>query len=131
MIRHTPDADASTALPDARSVLAQLAGALAPPVAALAGQQAGYAVIDITCRTGSHDLALLHVVRAATLLVVLSAGFVAWRQWQAVGVEHPGDGGSRRTRTRLLAWVGVGASALFSLVVIAQWLPAFFLSPCQ
>lgn len=131
MIRQSLDADTNTGIPDARSILAQMAGILVPPVATLAGQQAGYAVIDAACRSGGQDLTLLHVVRAATLVVVLSAGLVAWRQWQTVGVEPPGDGGSRGTRIRLNAWIGVGASALFTLVVIAQWLPAFFLSPCQ
>ncbi len=125
------DADRDTSIPDARHILAQATGFLLPPIATLAGMQVAYAVVDATCRTGRQDVPAVHIVRFVTLLIVLGAGYVAWREWRSVGIEHPGDGGSRATRTRFTAWVGVFASALFSLVVIAQWLPAFFLSPCQ
>lgn len=125
------DADRDTSIPDARHILAQATGFLLPPIATLAGMQIAYAVVDATCRTGRQDVPAVHVVRFVTLLVVLGAGFVAWREWRSVGVEHPGDGGSRATRVRFTAWVGVFSAGLFSLVVIAQWLPAFFLSPCQ
>ena len=126
-----PDADTDTSIPDARHITAQLTGMLLPPLATLAGMQVAYGVVDATCRTGRHDVPAVHVVRLVTLLIVLGAGYVAWREWQSVGVAHPGDGGTRDTRTRFTAWIGVFSAALFSLVVIAQWLPAFFLSPCQ
>ena len=126
-----PDADSDTSIPDARSIAAQVTGVLLPPVATLAGMQVAYAVVDATCRTGRVSVPAVHVVRLVTLLVVLGSGYVAWREWQSAGVERPGDGGSRVTRARFTAWIGVFAAALFSLVVIAQWLPAFFLSPCQ
>lgn len=125
------DADTDTSIPDARSILAQVTGMLLPPLATLAGMQVAYAVVDATCRTGRHDVPAVHIVRLVTLLIVSGAGYVAWREWQSVGTEHPGDGGSRGTRTRLTGWIGVFSAGLFSLVVIAQWLPAFFLSPCQ
>jgi hypothetical protein len=31
---------------------------------------------------------------------------------------------------RLLGWLGIASAALFSVVVIAQWLPVFFLDMC-
>ena len=127
----TLDADSDTSIPDARRVVAQVTGILLPPLATLAGMQVAYAVVDATCRTGRHDVPAVHIVRLVTLLIVLGAGYLAWREWQSVGVEHPGDGGSRGTRTRFTAWIGVFSAGLFSLVVIAQWLPAFFLTPCQ
>lgn len=125
------DADTDTSIPDARSILAQVTGVLLPPVATLAGMQVAYAVVDATCRTGHREVPAVHIVRLATLLIVLGAGYLAWREWRSVGVEHPGDGGDRGTRTRFTAWIGVFSAGLFSLVVIAQWLPAFFLSACQ
>jgi hypothetical protein len=125
------DADRDTSIPDAPSILAQAAGFLVPPIATLAGMQVAYAVVDATCRTGRHDVPAVHIVRLVTLLIVLGSGYVAWREWRSVGVEHPGDGGTRAARTRFTAWVGVSSSALFSLVVIAQWLPAVFRSVCQ
>ena len=128
-MRRDLETDLDTSVPGARHILAQVTGVLVPPLATLAGMEASYALVGPACESGG-SLAL-HLTRLATLLIVLGAGVVAWQEWQVVGVEHPGDGGSPGTRTRFLAWIGVFASGLFSLVVIAQWLAAFFLSPCQ
>ena len=121
--------DTSTGIPDARHIVAQVAGVLVPPLATLAGMEVSYGLVGPACTSGT-TLAL-HLTRLVTLLVVLGAGLIAWREWRAVGVEHPGDGGSPGTRARFLSWVGVFAAGLFSLVVIAQWLAGLFLSPCQ
>ena len=121
--------DTDTAIPDARHIGSQVAGVLVPPLATLAGMEVSYGLVGPACSSG--DLLALHLTRLVTLLVVLGAGLLAWREWQAVGIEHPGDGGSPGTRSRFLSWVGVFAAGLFTLVVIAQWIAAFFLSPCQ
>lgn len=121
--------DCDTSIPDARRIAAQVTGVVVPPLAALAGMEVSYGLVGPACASGG-TLAL-HLTRIVTLLVVLGAGSVAWRQWRRVGIERPGDGGSPGTRTRFLSWVGVFASGLFTLVVVAQWLAAFFLSPCQ
>lgn len=121
--------DSNTGIPDARHIVAQVAGVLVPPLATLAGMEVSYGLVGPSCTSG--NTLALHLTRLVTLLVVLGAGLVAWREWRAVGVEHPGDGGGPGTRARFLSWVGVFAAGLFSLVVIAQWLAGFFLSPCQ
>ena len=128
-MRRGLETDTDTSIPDGRHILAQATGVLVPPLATLAGMEVSYGLVGPACESGG-SLAI-HVTRLVTLLIVLGAGIVAWREWQVVGVEHPGDGGSPRARTRFLAWVGVFASGLFTLVVIAQWLAAFYLSPCQ
>lgn len=121
--------DSDTGIPGARHIVAQVTGVLVPPLATLAGMEVSYGLVGPACASG--DTLALHLTRLVTLLLVLGAGLVAWREWRAVGVEHPGDGGSPGTRARFLSWVGVFAAGLFTLVVIAQWLAAFFLSPCQ
>ena len=121
--------DRDTSIPEARHITAQVAGVLVPPLATLAGMEASYALVGPACTSG--NTLALHVTRLVTLLIVVGAGLVAWREWRVVGVEHPGDGGSPGTRARFLSWVGVFAAGLFSLVVVAQWLAGFFLSPCQ
>ena len=123
------EVDSDTGIPDARHIVAQVAGVLVPPLATLAGMEVSYALVGPACASGG-SLAL-HLTRLVTLVVVVGAGLVAWREWRAVGVERPGDGGSPGTRARFLSWVGVFAAGLFTLVVIAQWLATFFLSPCQ
>jgi hypothetical protein len=126
----THAADTSTRIPDARHILAQSLGVLVPPLATLAGMQAGYAVVDKLCRSGVNPGASLHIVRAVTLLVVLGLGAMAWGQLRSVGVYEPGNAGDRTSRVRLLGWLGIASAALFSVVVIAQWLPVFFLDMC-
>ena len=123
------ETDTGTAISDAGHIAGQVAGVLVPPLATLAGMEASYALVGPACSSG-HALAL-HLTRLVTLLIVVGAGLLAWREWRAVGIEHPGDGGSPGTRGRFLSWVGVLAAGLFTLVVIAQWIAAFFLSPCQ
>ncbi|HET7601750.1 MAG TPA: hypothetical protein VFK36_01950 [Gemmatimonadales bacterium] len=126
----THAADTSTSIPDARHIVAQSLGVLLPPVAMLAGMQAGYAVVDKLCRSGTNPGSSLHVVRVVTLLVVLGAGVMAWRQLHSVGVHEPGNAGDRTSRVRLLGWLGIASAVLFAVVVIAQWLPVFFLDMC-
>lgn len=126
----THAADTSTSIPDARRIVAQSLGVLLPPLATLAGMQAGYAVVDQLCRSGTNPGWALHIVRAVTLLVVLGAGVLAWREWSSVGVREPGNAGDRTARVRLLSWLGVFSSGLFGFVVLAQWLPVFFLDMC-
>jgi hypothetical protein len=127
----THAADTRTSIPDARHIMAQALAVLGPPLATLAGMQAGYAVVDVFCRNGHNPGAALHAVRAVTLAVILGAGVLAWREWDQVGMHLPGNGGDQTARVRLLSWIGVFSAALFSFVVIAQWLPAFFLDFCQ
>ncbi|HET8633416.1 MAG TPA: hypothetical protein VFL88_04660, partial [Gemmatimonadales bacterium] len=81
-------------------------------------------------RAGTNPGWALHIVRAVTLLVVLGAGVMAWRQWSSAGVQEPGNAGDSGARVRLLGWLGVFSSALFGIVVMAQWLPVFFLDMC-
>lgn len=127
----THAADTRTRIPDARHIMAQALAVLVPPLATLAGMQAGYAVVDVFCRNGHNPGGAVHAVRAVTLAVILGAGVLAWREWDLVGMHLPGNGGDQAARARLLSWIGVFSAALFSLVVIAQWLPAFFLDFCQ
>jgi hypothetical protein len=39
--------------------------------------------------------------------------------------------GRGRWTTRFMAGLGFLTSALFALVILAQWIPSFMLSPCQ
>jgi hypothetical protein len=123
------ETDCDTGIPDARRIVAQVAGVVVPPLAVLAGMEVSYGLVGPACASGGS--VALHLTRIVTLLIVLGAGGLAWREWRRVGVERPGDGGSVGARTRFLSWVGVFASVLFALVVVAQWLAAFILTPCQ
>ena len=119
--------------PIARDDAAQILGVVGGPGALLLGLQAKYALVEIwVCKAspGAGPLTV-HLVALATLLLAAGAGLVAHRQWRGAGREDPGDLGGREGRTRALAAIGVGMSALSALVIIAQWLPQLFIQPCQ
>jgi hypothetical protein len=115
----------------ARTDVAQIVGIVGGPIALLIGLQAKYTAVQIwACKSAAGPLAV-HLAALATLLLAVGAGVVAWRQWPGAGREDPGDHGGPAGRTRVLAAFGVGMSALSALVIVAQWLPQLFISPCQ
>ena len=117
--------------PVARHDVAQVLGVVGGPLALLTGLLAKYTLVEIwACKSGAGPL-VMHVVAIATLLLVLAFGALALTQWRAAGREEPGDIPGFTGRTRMAATFGVGLSAMSAVVVIAQWLPQFFVSPCQ
>lgn len=121
--------DSRTDLPEARHIGALWTGVLLAPAAALANLMLAYLAVRGGCL---RDNPLpVHLVHAAFLLVALGGVFLAWRMWLAEGREWPGEGGGPVARSRFLAGVGLAGSALFALVIVAQWLPTFTLHPCQ
>jgi cytochrome c biogenesis factor len=121
--------DTDTAIPDRRRILGQATGVLLAPIAMLAGMEASFALTPAACESGR--TAAIHIVHGITLLLTLVGGAIALHEWRLAGVHEPGDGGSPLTRARFLGLVGVSLAAIFALVVLAQWLPSFFLLPCQ
>jgi hypothetical protein len=90
-------------------------GLLLAPAAWLASLEVGYVLVRPGCAAGT---ALpLHATHAAFLLLALGGLMVAWR--------------ARRVERDFLATLGVGTSALFALVLVAQWIPTFLIQPCQ
>jgi hypothetical protein len=121
--------DQRTEVPDARTLKALWFGLLAPPAAFLLNLEIAYALVPTACASGTE--LMLHLVHLGCLLLALAGGLVAWRTWQAAGAEWPGEGGDRVARTRFMAGSGVLGTGLFALVILAQWIPSFVLSPCQ
>ena len=100
-------------------------GILAGPLAFLLNLQLSYMLVQPACVTTHH--LILHLVPVGALLLTVSGGVSAWRNWQvesnkAAGVLPCG---------RFMAGVGLLISVLFLAVIAAQWLPNFILTPCQ
>lgn len=103
---------------------AQWFAVVAPPLAWAAQQQLAYQWVPSACTTGA--TAPLHLVHAAALLVTISAGIVAWRErGRQPAAEPPAP-----ERHRFVTLFGVLTSGLFTLVILAQWLPQWFFGPC-
>ena len=112
-----------------RALVALWAAVLAGPILLLLSQETKYALVGWACRSG-HEL-IMHLLAAATLVLVLLAMLVSAHRWRSSGGSKPTDGGDVETRDRFLASVGLMLGALSALVVFAQWLPDLFLSPCH
>jgi hypothetical protein len=77
-----------------------------------------YALATPTCATQREQL--MHVVAALCLLAAAACTVLAWRSWTAAATPH------RRFR----AQVALGTGALSCLVIVALWIPPWWLSPC-
>jgi hypothetical protein len=114
-----------------RADVALVVGVVGGPLAVLLGLQGKYTVAQLwACGSGIGAVAV-HLVALATLLLAAGCGVLAHRQWRGAGREDPGDLDGREGRTRVLAAIGVGMSALSALFIVSQWLPQLFIHPCQ
>jgi hypothetical protein len=91
--------------------------------------QVGYVLVPWSCTT--RDRVWLHVV---DLLAVVLAAIGTWAAWRVHALaESPArnDDGGVVPRTRFLGVVGLGISATFVLLLLAQAIEGISLSPCQ
>jgi uncharacterized membrane protein YidH (DUF202 family) len=104
-------------------------GLLIAPVAFLANLEIAYALVSTAC--GSRTTLPLHLVNAASLVLALVGGLMAWRTWNEVGRAWPDGEPGPIGRSRFLASVGLMLTGICVLVILAQWTAVFLLDPCQ
>lgn len=118
-----------TDVPDARQIRALWVGLLLAPGAFLINLEVAYALVPTAC--SSRTELPVHLVHLACLLLTLYGLLTAWRCWTATGATWPGEDGDPLARSRFMAGIGLMVSAMFLLVIVAQWIPSFVLDPCQ
>jgi hypothetical protein len=74
---------------------------------------------------------ILHLVPGGALLLTVSGGVSAWWHWQRTEQAESSMAGGALSCSRFMGVMGLLTSGLFILVIVAQWLPNFILSPCQ
>jgi hypothetical protein len=121
--------DPRTDVPDRAEIRALWAGFLLAPAAFLLNLEVAYALVPTAC--SSHNRLLVHLVHLACLLIAATGFVFALRVWRARGETWPGEEGGRVGRSRFMSGLGLLLSTLFALVILAQWIPSFVLSPCQ
>jgi hypothetical protein len=98
------------------------------PLAWAVNLQVNYAVSALGCTTGW--LVVMHLVTVAALAAAGTGAWISWKNWQAAG-DGPEHDGTRRGRSRFLAWSGLLFSGYFGLAILAQWIPTFVIEPCR
>ena len=112
-----------------RGAIPVWAGFIGAPLLWMSHLTLTYMLVPWVCTTQKHWVG--HLV---TLL--FAAGgvwfcYLCWREWRHVGGGEPGSGEDPPVgRTRFAAVIGLLSSALFTLIIIAEHIPAFILNPC-
>lgn len=101
---------------------------LVAPSLALLNLSVVYALVVPACE-GQNTLPL-HIFSVATLLLCLLFTFMAWHQWRqhAASPDAPED--DAPVRKDFLSAVAALTGLLSALVIVAQWIPQWVLSPC-
>lgn len=105
------------------------AGLLTPPVAWSLQVQAAYLMVYVSCAARANFP--YHLASLACLALSMAGGLLSWRNWRRAGADVPDEEGGPLARSRFLALLGVLAGLLFSVVIVAQWVPGFILPPCN
>ena len=102
---------------------------LAPSVIAFGQQQLGYALVTWACARHAPALAHVPTILALLLLGVVMLG--SRRLLSETGARTPGDERSDDARARFMAVSSLVMCAFSFVLIVAQWLPAAILHPCQ
>jgi hypothetical protein len=89
-------------------------------------------VLYLTSEYGCHasNFTLNHLVSIAALVMAILGAAMAWRGL-AIDTADSEESDVRSSRSRFMALVGVLTSVLFSLLIVAQWLPTLVGVPCD
>jgi hypothetical protein len=112
-----------------RAPVLQWIGLLLPAATFFAHLQVAYLLVPWACTT--HQVVWVHVAGIASVVLAAYGTLAAWRSWMRAGREYPGEDGGVLPRTRFLGATGVGMGAIFTLILVAQWIAAFFIGVCQ
>jgi hypothetical protein len=109
--------------------LALWTGILAGPVAWALDLLVSYALVKYVCASGHR--AILHGVALGAFALVCGGAVVSWRALQETGDDIRIAGEASPQRARFMAMLGLTASALFALQILAGAVPPTVLDACS
>lgn len=115
--------------PEAHSLAAQWTGLFLAPAVFFAHLQGAYLIVLWACER--QGIEWVHASGMLAIAISAIGTFVAWRVWKAAGSEVDGDLPGAKARARFIAECGLALSAVITLILIAQLITGFFISPCQ
>lgn len=106
------------------------AAALAGPLAWFLNLEAVYALTPLACASGSR--AGLHFTTFGCLAIAAMGAGLAWFNWVWAARSNPSDAEEGwEARVGFLSLLGLGSAALFTLLILAQWIAILVLDPCS
>jgi hypothetical protein len=113
----------------------QWLGVFLAPAVFLAHLQIAYVMVPWGCTVRNelwqHVVGFIAVVLA---LAGVGAAWIARARTSDVGAHppgHPVEGPGALFRTRFMGDLGVGMSAVITLILLMQWIAGFFITVCQ
>ena len=103
-------------------------GLLLPPLAWSADLETVYLFSDYACEY--HNFLPNHIASGVFLLISLIGGLIAWNNWLRSGAIWPNGSSGVVASSRFLSALGLLSAALFSTLILAQWLPTIVGVPC-
>ncbi|HEY8562458.1 MAG TPA: hypothetical protein VIL74_18920 [Pyrinomonadaceae bacterium] len=104
-------------------------GLLLPPGAWAVQLQTVYLTSEYGCKHA--DFMPNHLASVFALLLSVVGGVVSWRSWLETGKKWDAQKADPIDRSRFMAILGMLTSALFTLLIFAQWLPTLLGVPCD
>lgn len=99
-------------------------GAVGAPIAWAIQFLIIYALVPHVCKVGASKS--LHITSAVFILLGVSAGVLSW--WNLGRKEHSFE--EERESIIFMSRMGLMTSAMFTLIMLAQIIPTFFIDPC-
>ena len=104
-------------------------GILAGPIAWIISLNLAYNLVQVAC--DQQSFLTMHLVSAGTLAMALFGGYVALREWNAIGAGWLDEDGGVIARRRSMSALGLLNGALFSFVIFGQWMANLAFGPCM
>ncbi|HYD34093.1 MAG TPA: hypothetical protein VEA39_05930 [Methylophilaceae bacterium] len=101
---------------------------LGSPLLALTNLSFSYALATPSCE--AQNIVILHSVSILSLLLSLLFTFIAWQTWRQHHQPNPEFEDDEGVQRSFLPAVAAMTGLFFTLVIAAQWLPQWILSPC-
>jgi uncharacterized membrane protein YfcA len=104
-------------------------GLLLPPIIWSVQLETVYLLTDYGCATA--NFLPSHIASAIALILSVLGGLISWHNWMKTGGEWKSEKAEPISRSSFIAILGVLTGALFSLIILAQWLPTILGVPCD
>ena len=112
-----------------RAPVLQWLGIFLAPAVFFAHLEIGYLLLPWACTTRQE--LWVHLVAIVAVLLAAAGVATAWLARARGESAQPDDGAGMAPRTRFMGDVGLGISAVLTLILLAQAVAGFFLSSCQ